>query len=96
MVHSTSVLPRQSRLHHGKLQACPGGKAEALPGCLGNQRTACERLVLNDSSPWSLTPGSRFRPGASMLRPCSHCWSFGIKACWVSLGLSRAETPAAL
>ena len=42
------------------------------------------------------TPGSRFRPGASMLRPCSHCWSFGIKACWVTLGLSRAETPAAL
>ena len=57
MVHSTSVLPRQSRLHHGKLQACPGGKAEALPGCLGNQRTACERLVMNDSSPWSLLLG---------------------------------------
>lgn len=38
-------------LHHGKQQACPGGKAEGLPGCLDNQRKPCAYLVMNDSSP---------------------------------------------
>ena len=46
----------------------------------------------------SLVPNSEVmvHTWSIMLWPWFHCWSFGIKACWVTLGLSRAEIPVVL